>query len=73
MFAKKKEFLNPEDYPKFIKNELMESKEIAIKQYLLDPGKVNKHYLKLIILYISIVIFGLTVMVLNTTFLFPSI
>jgi len=68
MFAKNKEFINPDLYPKFIKNELLESKDIADNLYSVDPGKVHKHYLKLIFLYISIVIFGLTMMILNSIY-----
>lgn len=66
MFSQNKEYLNPEAYPKFIKNELIESKEIAIKIYLKNPGIIYKHYLKLIFLYISIVFFGVIVIILYT-------
>jgi len=66
-FAKNKDFINPEILPKFIKIELLESKDIALNQYSVNPGEVYKHYLNLIFLYISIVIFGLTVMVLIST------
>jgi hypothetical protein len=31
MFSNNKEFINPENYPNFIKMELIELKEIAIK------------------------------------------
>ena len=64
MFAKNKDFINPDIYPNFIKNELLESKDIAVKEYLVNPRKVYKHYLKLISIYIFAVIFGLSVMVL---------
>lgn len=63
MFANNKDFIKPESYPKFIQNELLESKEIALKAYSVEPRNVYKHYLKLILLYISIIIFGLSVMV----------
>jgi hypothetical protein len=53
MFANNKEYLNPGDYPKFIKNELQESKDIAIKIYLKNPGIISKHYFKLIFIYSS--------------------
>jgi hypothetical protein len=66
MFANNKEFINPELYPKLIKIELLESKDIAVNLYSVDPGKVHKHYLKLIFLYISIVLFGLTMMILSS-------
>jgi hypothetical protein len=67
MYAHNKEYLNPEDYPNFIKNELLESKEIAINLYLKDPGVVYKHYLRLIFLYSSIVFFGVIVIILYTS------
>jgi hypothetical protein len=67
MFSKNKEYLNPEGYPKFIKNELIESKDIAINIYLKNPGINYKHYLKLIFLYSSIVLFGLIVIILYTS------
>jgi hypothetical protein len=66
-FANNKDFINPENFPKLIKIELLESKDIALNQYSVNPGEVYKHYLNLIFLYISIVIFGLTVMVFITT------
>jgi hypothetical protein len=44
----------------------MESKEIA-KDYLKYSGIINKHYLKLIFLYSSIVIFGFIVIILYTS------
>jgi hypothetical protein len=37
MYSNNTEYINPEGYPKLIKNELIESKEIAIKVYLKDP------------------------------------
>lgn len=66
MFAHNKDFINPEDYPKFIKDDLLESKDIAVKVYSVNPegrGKVYKHYLNFIFLYISIVLFGLSVII----------
>lgn len=71
MFANNKEYLNPEDYPKILKNELIESKDIAINLYLKDPGKVYKHYLKLIFLYSTIVFFGFIVIVLHSIYVIP--
>ena len=63
-YAKNKNYINPDDYHKFIKNELKESKYIAISAYLKYPDKVYKHYLKLIFLYSSIVFFGVIVIIL---------
>ena len=54
MFAQNKEYLNPKGYPNLIKQELQESKDIAII-YLKNPGIFYKHYFKLICLYSSIV------------------
>ena len=73
MFSNNEEYLNPEAYPEFIKNELNESKDIAINLYLKDPGKVYKHYLKLICLYSSIVFFGLIVIVLYSINIMPQV
>jgi hypothetical protein len=53
MYSKNKDYINQDVYPKLIKNELLESKDIAINLYLKDPGKDYKHYLKLIFLYSS--------------------
>jgi len=50
---------------------LLESKDIAVNLYSLDPGKIYKHYLKLIFLYISIVLFGMTMMVLSSIYVNP--
>jgi len=71
MFANNQEYINPEGYPKFIQNELLESKDIATNLYSVDPGKVYKHYLKLIFLYTSIVLFGLTAMILSSIYVIP--
>ena len=71
MFANNKEFINPDLYPKFIKNEFLESKDIAINLYSVDPGKVYKHYFKLIFLYFSIVLFGLTMVILSSIYITP--
>jgi hypothetical protein len=65
MFANNKEYLNPENYPKFIKNELIESKDIAII-YLKNPRIIYKHYLKLIFLYSSMVFFGFIIIIFYT-------
>ena len=64
MFTKNKEFVNPEDYQKLIKIELIELKEIAIKLSPLEQANISKFYFKLILLYSSISLFGLTMMVL---------
>ena len=64
MYANNKEYINPEGYPKFIKNEFLESKDIAINEYLKDSGKVSKHYLKLILLYSTIALINLIIIVL---------
>jgi hypothetical protein len=66
MFAHNKEYINPEAYPNLIKNDLLESKDIAVNVYSVNPegrGNVYKHYLKLIFLYISIVLFGLSMII----------
>jgi hypothetical protein len=67
MFSQNKEYLNLEAYPKFIKNELIESKEIATNIYIQYPGIILKHYFKLIFLYSSIVFFGLFIIILYTS------
>jgi hypothetical protein len=64
MFANNKEFINPEDYHKFIKNELIELKELAIKLSPEKQAKLSKFYLKLIFLYSSISLSNLVMMVL---------
>jgi hypothetical protein len=58
-FFKNKEFINPEVYLNFIKNELLESKEIALRMDPNNPGPVYKHYLRLIFLYSSMVLISL--------------
>ena len=68
MFAQNKDYINPEHYPTFIKNEILESKDIGVNLYSKDPGTVYKHYLRLIFLYTSIVIFGLTMMILSSIY-----
>jgi len=73
MFSENKEYLNPEVYPKFIKNELIESKDIGLNLYLTEPNKVYKHYLKLIFLYLIIVLVGLTVLSVGSHFLIPPV
>ena len=70
MYAKNKEFIKPDSYPQWIKNDLIESKDIAINIYLKKPenqGLIYKHYLKLIFLYGSIVFFGFIVIILYTS------
>jgi hypothetical protein len=64
MFVNNKEYLNPEDYHNFIKIELLELKEFAIRLPPIGLAKVYKHYYFLIILYISIVLLCLTGVVL---------
>ena len=43
LYANNKEFINPEDYPKFIKNQLIEWKEIATKSTPIELAKFYKH------------------------------
>lgn len=71
MFVNNKEFINPELYPKFIKIEFLESKDLAVNLYSVDPEKVHKHYYKLIFLYSSIVLFGLNAMVFSSIYVNP--
>lgn len=63
MFVQNKEYLNPEDYINFIKIELMEMKEFALKLPPIELAKVYKRYYFFMILYISIVLLGLTAVV----------
>ena len=44
MYANNKEYINPEEYPKLIKNELMELKNITINSTPIELAKVYKHY-----------------------------
>jgi hypothetical protein len=71
MYANNKEFINPEDYPKFIKNELIEWKNIATKLTQIELAIFYKHCYFLIILYISIVLLGLTGTVIVSIYLIP--
>jgi hypothetical protein len=71
MYANNKEFINPEDYPKFIKNELIEWKNIATKLTQIELANFYKHCYFLIILYISIVLLGLTGTVIVSIYLIP--
>ena len=71
MYVNKKNFINPDDYPKFIKVELIELKEIAIKTTPIELAKVYKHYYKLIILYISVVLLCLTGVYLGSLYIIP--
>ena len=73
MFANNTEYLNPEDYPKFIKIQLIEWKEIATKSTPIELAKFYKHCYFLIFLYISIVLLGLTSIILCSTYLLPQI
>jgi hypothetical protein len=58
MFALNKDFINPIAYPKFIKIELIEWKDIATNLTPIELTKFYKHYYFLIILYCSIVLLG---------------
>lgn len=69
MFANNKDFINPEDYPKFIKIELLEWKDIATKSTPIELAKFYKHCYFLIFLYCSIVLLGLTVVVICSKYL----
>jgi hypothetical protein len=73
MYANNKEYLNPEDYTKLIKNELIELKDIATKLTQIELEKFYKHCYFLIILYISIVLLGLTGLVLGSKYLITPI
>ena len=73
MYANNKDYINPKGYPEFIKNELLESKTIAIKVFIKKPGAVYKHYFFLISLYASIVFFGIIVIVLYSMYIGPQI
>lgn len=73
MYALNKEYINPEDYPKFIKNELIEWKDIATKLTPIELAKFYKHCYFLIILYLSIVLLGLTGVVICSIYLLPPL
>jgi len=73
MFALNKEYINPEDYTKFIKIELIEWKDIATKLTPIELEKFYKLFYFLIILYISIVLLGLTGLVLCSKYLITPI
>jgi hypothetical protein len=73
MFALNKEYINPEDYPKFIKIELTEWKDIATKSTPIELAKFYKHCYFLIILYCSIVLLGLTGVVICSMYLLPPL
>ena len=67
MFANNKDYINLEDYedyPKFIKNELIVWKDIATKLTQIELEKFYKHCYFLIILYLSVVLLCLTAVVL---------
>lgn len=66
MFVNNKNYLNPDDYHKFIKNELIELKDLVINISSSDEEKVKiyKHYLRLILLYSLISLLNYTMMVL---------
>jgi len=69
MFENNKEYLNPENYINFIKIELQELKEFTIKLPPIELKKLYKYYYLLIILYISIVLLGLTGLVIISMYL----
>lgn len=71
MYVNNKESFNPHAYPNFIKNELIELKEIATQLMPIDIEKYYKHYYFLIFVYSSIVLLGLIAMVLNYIYLTP--
>ena len=73
MFALNKEYINPEDYTKFIKIELIEWKDIATKLTPIELEKFYKLFYFLLILYISIVLLGLTGLVLCSKYLITPI
>ena len=67
MFANNKDYINLEDYedyPKFIKNELIVWKDIATKLTQIELEKFYKHCYFLIVLYLSVVLLCLTAVVL---------
>ena len=78
MFANNQEYTNPlvhlrndkqmEEYPKLIKNELMELKNITINLTPIELDKFYKHYYFLISLFVSIVLLCLTAVVLHSIF-----
>jgi hypothetical protein len=68
MYANNKEYINPDDYLNFIKNELIELKEIATKLSPIELATFYKHYYFLISLYVSIVLFCLTGLVIHSMF-----
>ena len=68
MYANNKEYINPEEYPKLIKNELMELKNITINSTPIELAKVYKHYYFLIGLYVFIVLLCLTALVIHSIF-----
>lgn len=68
MFANNKEYLNPEDYIKFIKNELIELKNITIQLSPIELEKFYKHYYFLICLYVSIVLLCLTGLIISSIY-----
>lgn len=51
MYANNKNYINPEDYHKFIKNELIELKDLSTKLSPEQQTKLCKFYFKSIILY----------------------
>jgi len=68
MYALNKEYINPENYSKFIHNELIELRYFTIKLSPIELEKLYKHYYFLIGLYSSIVLLCLTGLVLNSIF-----
>lgn len=71
MLAYNKEFINPEAYPKFIKNDLLKGKYIATKLTQIDLEKFYKHCYFLLKLYFSILALDLTSMIICSIYLLP--
>ena len=73
MYANNIEIIKPEDCPKLIKNDLIEWKEFATNSTPIELAHFYNHCYFLIFLYISIVLLGLTSVVLCSTYLLPPI
>jgi hypothetical protein len=63
MFANNKEFLKPENYPKWIQIELIELKDFTVKLTPIELAYIYKHNFFFIKLYSSIVLLCLTTLV----------
>jgi len=68
MFANNKKFLNPKDYPKFIKIELIELKEFTLKLTPIELAQIYKHYYFFIKIYSSIVLLCLITLVIASMY-----